>query len=535
MWRLGTSPIVLLAFLVLLPLAAARADYVTGLDPRGENFLALRTGPGTAYRTIYRMGPDTVLTVLQRRGPWVRARLEDGTEGWAFGEYIREGSPPGYETVPGVEEAEPGAKDEFSFPEAETPAPAEKAPAPVAGRWTVYGNDRFGTTIEYPAGLFRMLPPPENDDGRSFKARQGGASFIVFGSHNVFEKSLAELRDEDVAGGGYDAVTYRRSGHDWYVLSGYRGGEIFYRKVMLSGDGAVIHTFEMTYPKQSKSLFDPVTARMAKSMATGEAVPDDEPEATAPVGPEIAPVEAGPAESTTQAEEPEAIPDVLSKEPVLTPIAQLPLSGETPLPSAEILFGGKLGDRWEPYAAGGDFARDARLEDDALVVKVPKDNGEGAVGLLSPKPLVWLDDFGPNAETLVTFRFDPTATTGFVISLAVPGTGGVGGNPPGRPDATMVWSQSPDGTSATAELNVDLTRRKPFRTLMLPAQAPKEVTVAIRPHEVAWRINEGEEIVAAFPEARDGQGLRVYAYSHAPAWKRPGRDEADLDYGAAKR
>ena len=92
-----------LAVCMLLLLAAAlpaRADYVTGLNPAGDNYLSLRDGPGAGYREIVRMGPDTIVTVLERRGDWRRVRLEDGTTGWASGRYIRAGLPPGYEPAP---------------------------------------------------------------------------------------------------------------------------------------------------------------------------------------------------------------------------------------------------------------------------------------------------------------------------------------------------------------------------------------------------------------------------------------------------
>jgi hypothetical protein len=33
--------------------------------------------------------------------------------------------------------------------------------------------------------------------------------------------------------GGYDEVTYRPRGRSWFVLSGYRGDDIYYEKVVL--------------------------------------------------------------------------------------------------------------------------------------------------------------------------------------------------------------------------------------------------------------------------------------------------------------
>lgn len=63
-------------------------SYVTGLDPNGDNFLALRSRPGTEGTRIATLGPDTLVTVLERQGVWRRIELTDGISGWAHGKWI---------------------------------------------------------------------------------------------------------------------------------------------------------------------------------------------------------------------------------------------------------------------------------------------------------------------------------------------------------------------------------------------------------------------------------------------------------------
>lgn len=63
-------------------------SYVTGLDPQGDNFLALRDGPTADARRIATMGPDTLLKVVESRGVWRRVELLDGTGGWAHSNWI---------------------------------------------------------------------------------------------------------------------------------------------------------------------------------------------------------------------------------------------------------------------------------------------------------------------------------------------------------------------------------------------------------------------------------------------------------------
>ena len=62
--------------------------YVTGLDPNGDNFLALRTGPLPSDVRIATMGPDTLLRVHESRGVWRRVELIDGMTGWAHSKWI---------------------------------------------------------------------------------------------------------------------------------------------------------------------------------------------------------------------------------------------------------------------------------------------------------------------------------------------------------------------------------------------------------------------------------------------------------------
>ncbi|MEO8650759.1 MAG: caspase family protein [Hyphomicrobiaceae bacterium] len=62
--------------------------YVTGLDPNGDNFLALRTGPLPGDVRVATMGPDTLLRVRESRGVWRRVELIDGMTGWAHSKWI---------------------------------------------------------------------------------------------------------------------------------------------------------------------------------------------------------------------------------------------------------------------------------------------------------------------------------------------------------------------------------------------------------------------------------------------------------------
>jgi hypothetical protein len=61
-------------------------------------------------------------------------------------------------------------------------------------------------------------------------------------------RQIAPRRDE--------RVTYQQRGRDWFVVSGYRSGEIFYRRVNLACGGTRWHSIELDYPRADKHRMD---------------------------------------------------------------------------------------------------------------------------------------------------------------------------------------------------------------------------------------------------------------------------------------
>jgi hypothetical protein len=63
--------------------------YVTGLDPNGDNWLALKSAPDLKSGRLRKLAPDTPLTLLSRNGSWMQVRLDDGAEGWVYSKYVK--------------------------------------------------------------------------------------------------------------------------------------------------------------------------------------------------------------------------------------------------------------------------------------------------------------------------------------------------------------------------------------------------------------------------------------------------------------
>lgn len=137
--------------------------------------------------------------------------------------------------------------------------------------WTTYTNSRFGTSIQYPR-RFRPKQPPESDDGLAFTAPDG-ARLRVWGALNVRELEQDDLeRYERENHGAGESIFGADRGDRWFSLVGRRGPtDFFYRHYLLSHGNALINAFEVTYRQDLKTEYEPIIARIAKSLRPGRA------------------------------------------------------------------------------------------------------------------------------------------------------------------------------------------------------------------------------------------------------------------------
>ena len=67
----------------------AQSGRVVGLDPNGDNFLSVRTGPGTSFNEITRIYTNDRVSICARSGKWLKVR--GAASGWVYGRYVAVG------------------------------------------------------------------------------------------------------------------------------------------------------------------------------------------------------------------------------------------------------------------------------------------------------------------------------------------------------------------------------------------------------------------------------------------------------------
>jgi hypothetical protein len=123
--------------------------------------------------------------------------------------------------------------------------------------WTTYIDDDFGYTLAYPSVMFEREPPVAGSEVRTFLSPDKRAKIVVSAVKNDAAYTLASYRAAILGEfGGYDQMDYSPTGGNWFVLSGYRGENIYYQKVMFSCGSKVINVFSFTYPKAQRTFYE---------------------------------------------------------------------------------------------------------------------------------------------------------------------------------------------------------------------------------------------------------------------------------------
>lgn len=74
-------------FLTLMTPLQLHAERMAVYAP-GDGFLNLRTGPGTRFAVLRRMGHGSLVNTLELSGSWARVEHETGAVGWAHRRYM---------------------------------------------------------------------------------------------------------------------------------------------------------------------------------------------------------------------------------------------------------------------------------------------------------------------------------------------------------------------------------------------------------------------------------------------------------------
>lgn len=128
--------------------------------------------------------------------------------------------------------------------------------------WATYANARFGFAIDYPESALLPQGESENGDGQTFLSPDGKVRLVAYAGHNALEISL-EQELANVLADALADVTTKTLGENWFVISGLKDGEVFFRKTILAND--IFYSFQISCPEARKDAYALLIQRIAGS------------------------------------------------------------------------------------------------------------------------------------------------------------------------------------------------------------------------------------------------------------------------------
>jgi hypothetical protein len=114
--------------------------------------------------------------------------------------------------------------------------------AEASERWTDQQDPQFGFSYSFPPSLFASVEGDGKPGFHYFAADPVDAKFLVGAWDNRDHGTPEHFKRWMIANaGGYEEITYQPRGRSWFVLSGYRGDQIYYEKVMFSCAGRYVN------------------------------------------------------------------------------------------------------------------------------------------------------------------------------------------------------------------------------------------------------------------------------------------------------
>jgi hypothetical protein len=123
--------------------------------------------------------------------------------------------------------------------------------------------------MNYPAS-FALDPQsvPENGDTARLWTFDRQATAVVTGTRNGLKQSIADLFDEakhDVTENSGGEITYTRIRDNWFVVSGFMAGRIFYRRTLLTTGSEIIGSLWIEFPRDMRPCFEDAVTMMSLS------------------------------------------------------------------------------------------------------------------------------------------------------------------------------------------------------------------------------------------------------------------------------
>jgi hypothetical protein len=133
--------------------------------------------------------------------------------------------------------------------------------------WQTFLVPGFGTTVEYPAGIFSVPDgKPGKGVGQRLSSGDGRAELTIYSRENEDGDTPASYLKKNLRL-ARSALDYERVTRRFFAISSERQGVILYSRCNFSSEaGGAIHCFDPVYPRAEERAWDAIVTRISRSL-----------------------------------------------------------------------------------------------------------------------------------------------------------------------------------------------------------------------------------------------------------------------------
>jgi hypothetical protein len=133
--------------------------------------------------------------------------------------------------------------------------------------WQTFEIPGFGTTVDYPAGIFSVPGgKAEKGVGQRLSSGDGRAVLMIYSLENEDGDTPASYLKKNLRM-ARSALDYERVTRRFFAISSEGQGVILYSRCNFSSEaGGAIHCFDLTYPRAERRAWDAIVTRISRSL-----------------------------------------------------------------------------------------------------------------------------------------------------------------------------------------------------------------------------------------------------------------------------
>src|SRR5436305_11102729 len=132
--------------------------------------------------------------------------------------------------------------------------------------WRTFVVPEFGTSVQYPAGIFAPAGKPGTGTGQRFERADGRAVLSIYSRRNEKGENPATYLKHNLRM-DRSALQYVRITRSFFAISSGRDGVVLYSRCNFSRSArGAVHCFDLRYPQEEKRSWDRVVTRISLSL-----------------------------------------------------------------------------------------------------------------------------------------------------------------------------------------------------------------------------------------------------------------------------